>query len=105
MCCISRNDEELSKLLSHVIISEGGVIPNIHPNLLPTKSKKGKNDDTSVCIPYYRRFYFPMLIVVCLPAGGVVPFGLVPQTIQCPAIFVLHSCHLVTPQIWLLYRY
>ncbi|KIM83025.1 hypothetical protein PILCRDRAFT_448962 [Piloderma croceum F 1598] len=42
-----RNDEELSKLLSHVIISEGGVIPNIHPNLLPTKSKKGKNDDTS----------------------------------------------------------
>jgi histone H2A len=48
---VIRNDEELSKLLSQVIISEGGVIPNIHPNLLPTKSKKGKHDDASVSIP------------------------------------------------------
>ncbi|KAN0084264.1 Histone-fold-containing protein [Tylopilus felleus] len=35
-----RNDEELSKLLNNVIISEGGVVPYIHPELLPAKSKK-----------------------------------------------------------------
>lgn len=32
-----RNDEELNKLLGSVTISNGGVIPNIHPNLMPTK--------------------------------------------------------------------
>ncbi|KAI9567447.1 histone-fold-containing protein [Boletus coccyginus] len=35
-----RNDEELSKLLGNVIISEGGVVPYINPALLPAKSKK-----------------------------------------------------------------
>ncbi|EGO03915.1 hypothetical protein SERLA73DRAFT_175602 [Serpula lacrymans var. lacrymans S7.3] len=35
-----RNDEELSKLLGDVIISEGGVVPFINPALLPAKSKK-----------------------------------------------------------------
>ncbi|KAI8339666.1 histone H2A [Chlamydoabsidia padenii] len=35
-----RNDEELNKLLGHVTIAQGGVLPNIHANLLPTKSKK-----------------------------------------------------------------
>ncbi|KAI9495229.1 histone-fold-containing protein [Zychaea mexicana] len=34
------NDEELSKLLQHVTISEGGVLPNIHDMLLPAKSRK-----------------------------------------------------------------
>ncbi|KAB1671637.1 hypothetical protein FNE68_29680, partial [Klebsiella pneumoniae] len=38
-----RNDEELNKLLGHVTIAQGGVLPNIHQNLLPQKTgKKGK---------------------------------------------------------------
>ncbi|KAA8913598.1 histone-fold-containing protein [Sphaerosporella brunnea] len=39
-----RNDEELNKLLGHVTIAQGGVLPNIHQNLLPKKSggKAGK---------------------------------------------------------------
>ncbi|GAA6058117.1 hypothetical protein JCM3770_005946 [Rhodotorula araucariae] len=32
-----RNDEELNRLLGHVVITQGGVIPNIHQNLLPKK--------------------------------------------------------------------
>ena len=35
-----RNDEELSKLLSAVTISAGGVLPNIHTVLLPKKTGK-----------------------------------------------------------------
>jgi histone H2A len=35
-----RNDEELNKLLGHVTIANGGVLPNIHAVLLPKKSKK-----------------------------------------------------------------
>lgn len=34
-----RNDEELNKLLGHVTIASGGVLPNIHSVLLPKKSK------------------------------------------------------------------
>lgn len=37
-----RNDEELSKLLGTVTIANGGVLPNIHQNLLPKKIGKGK---------------------------------------------------------------
>ena len=33
-----RNDEELNKLLQGVTISQGGVLPNISPVLLPKKS-------------------------------------------------------------------
>eukprot|EP00798_Chlamydomonas_sp_ICE-L_P003909 gene3909-biopygen21639 len=33
-----RNDEELPKLLGSVTIANGGVLPNIHPVLLPKKS-------------------------------------------------------------------
>uniref|UniRef100_A0A8D0GWN6 Histone H2A n=1 Tax=Sphenodon punctatus TaxID=8508 RepID=A0A8D0GWN6_SPHPU len=33
-----RNDEELNKLFSGVTISEGGVMPNIHAQLLPKKT-------------------------------------------------------------------
>ncbi|KII86516.1 hypothetical protein PLICRDRAFT_144277, partial [Plicaturopsis crispa FD-325 SS-3] len=43
-----RNDEELSKLLGDVVISQGGVVPNIDPALLPTKSGKGKKDSQEV---------------------------------------------------------
>ncbi|KAK3007899.1 hypothetical protein RJ639_013044, partial [Escallonia herrerae] len=39
-----RNDEELSKLLGSVTIANGGVLPNIHQNLLPPKKGKGKDD-------------------------------------------------------------
>jgi len=35
-----RNDEELNRLLGHVVISQGGVLPQIHAELLPPKSKK-----------------------------------------------------------------
>ncbi|KAF8629821.1 hypothetical protein AX15_003266 [Amanita polypyramis BW_CC] len=34
-----RNDEELSKLLTNVVISQGGVVPHIAPELLPIKTK------------------------------------------------------------------
>ncbi|CAA7267264.1 hypothetical protein NLJ89_g3839 [Agrocybe chaxingu] len=40
-----RNDEELQKLLGNVVISQGGVVPHIAPELLPTKSGKGKKDE------------------------------------------------------------
>lgn len=33
-----RNDEELNRLLSHVTIAQGGVLPNIQSMLLPKKS-------------------------------------------------------------------
>jgi len=36
-----RNDEELNKLLGHVTIAQGGVLPNIHQSLLPKKDVKG----------------------------------------------------------------
>jgi histone H2A len=36
-----RNDEELSKLLGQVTIANGGVLPNIHNVLLPTKKASG----------------------------------------------------------------
>ncbi|KAG2388478.1 hypothetical protein C9374_000642 [Naegleria lovaniensis] len=36
-----RNDEELNKLLSEVIIASGGVLPNIHSVLLPGTTTKG----------------------------------------------------------------
>lgn len=35
-----RNDEELNKLLGSVVISQGGVLPNILPDLLPIKTNK-----------------------------------------------------------------
>ncbi|THX50198.1 histone 2A, partial [Aureobasidium pullulans] len=37
-----RNDEELNKLLGHVTIAQGGVLPNIHQNLLPKKTAAPK---------------------------------------------------------------
>lgn len=38
-----RNDEELSRLLNNVTISQGGVLPNIHAVLLPKKTVKKNN--------------------------------------------------------------
>ncbi|KAI5423828.1 Histone H2AX [Lathyrus oleraceus] len=44
-----RNDEELSKLMGSVTIANGGVLPNIHQNLLPkTVAGKGKTEIGSV---------------------------------------------------------
>ncbi|KAG8806135.1 histone H2A [Serendipita sp. 401] len=40
-----RNDEELNKLMDKVIISQGGVVPHIAPELLPTKSNKGAENE------------------------------------------------------------
>ncbi len=34
-----RNDDELNKLLADVTITQGGVLPNIQPSLLPKRSK------------------------------------------------------------------
>ncbi|KIY47468.1 histone-fold-containing protein [Fistulina hepatica ATCC 64428] len=42
-----RNDEELNKLLGNVVISQGGVVPHIQAELLPSKSGKGKKDGAS----------------------------------------------------------
>merc|ERR1711881_481876 len=42
-----RNDEELNKLLGHVTIAQGGVLPNIHANLLPKKIEKSKDKGPS----------------------------------------------------------
>ncbi|CAI2381585.1 unnamed protein product [Moneuplotes crassus] len=39
-----RNDEELNKLLNNTTIASGGVLPNIHVFLLPTKGKGEKLD-------------------------------------------------------------
>jgi histone H2A len=35
-----RQDEEINKLLEHVTIAEGGVMPSIHQVLLPKKTEK-----------------------------------------------------------------
>ncbi|KAK0247456.1 histone H2A [Friedmanniomyces endolithicus] len=42
-----RNDEELNKLLGHVTIAQGGVLPNIHQNLLPKKTAGTKGAATT----------------------------------------------------------
>ncbi|KAI9567518.1 histone H2A [Boletus coccyginus] len=42
-----RNDEELNKLLGDVVISQGGVVPFINPELLPSKAGKGKKEGAS----------------------------------------------------------
>ncbi|XP_072174840.1 histone H2A-like [Diadema setosum] len=42
-----RNDEELNKLLSHVTIASGGVMPNIQSVLLPKKSGKSSSEKNS----------------------------------------------------------
>eukprot|EP00088_Acartia_fossae_P034989 TRINITY_DN3599_c0_g1_i1.p1 TRINITY_DN3599_c0_g1~~TRINITY_DN3599_c0_g1_i1.p1 ORF type:complete len:140 (+),score=16.75 TRINITY_DN3599_c0_g1_i1:126-545(+) len=41
-----RKDNELNTLLSHVTISQGGVIPNIHEDLIPKKKSKKDHDAT-----------------------------------------------------------
>ncbi|PFH48664.1 hypothetical protein AMATHDRAFT_64855 [Amanita thiersii Skay4041] len=41
-----RNDEELSKLLGDVVISQGGVVPHIAPELLPNKTSKVKGNSS-----------------------------------------------------------
>lgn len=43
LTCLRR----LNKLLGHVVISQGGVVPFINPELLPSKSAKGKKEGAS----------------------------------------------------------
>jgi len=45
-----RNDEELNQLLSGVTLSEGGVLPNIHHTLLPSKKDKSSHDDANLSL-------------------------------------------------------
>jgi len=45
-----RNDEELNQLLGGVTIASGGVLPNIHPNLLP-KKKAGEENKVATATP------------------------------------------------------
>ena len=40
-----RNDEELNKLMANATIASGGVIPNIHVNLIPKKEKGDDKED------------------------------------------------------------
>ncbi|XP_055626352.1 histone H2A, sperm-like [Toxorhynchites rutilus septentrionalis] len=42
-----RNDDELSVLMKGVTISEGGVLPNIQPILLPKSTKHGASKKAS----------------------------------------------------------
>ena len=35
-----RNDDELNQFFGNAIIASGGVLPNIHPSLMPAKKKK-----------------------------------------------------------------
>jgi hypothetical protein len=56
-----RNDEELSKLLGDVVISQGGVVPHIDPALLPTKTGKGKKGESQVRIRF--SFFIHVLMV------------------------------------------
>ncbi|KAI5651957.1 core histone h2A/H2B/H3/H4 domain-containing protein [Phthorimaea operculella] len=48
-----RNDEELNQLLSGIIISDGGVMPSIHPTLLPRKTMKQKESAPDVSSQEY----------------------------------------------------
>lgn len=48
-----RNDEELSQLLGTVTIANGGVLPNIHQNLLPKRAGKGKDKIGSASQEFY----------------------------------------------------
>ena len=42
----TRNDEELNRLIANTLISDGGVLPNINSALLPSKTGKGKGDES-----------------------------------------------------------
>ncbi|XP_058816241.1 histone H2A-like [Topomyia yanbarensis] len=44
---VIRNDEELNKLLSGVTISQGGVLLNIKPILLPKKTEKKSKESAT----------------------------------------------------------
>ncbi|KAF7983201.1 hypothetical protein HWV62_23466 [Athelia sp. TMB] len=72
-----RNDEELSKLLGDVVISQGGVVPHIDPALLPTKSGKGKKDGASqhgVGFVTRRSALAATTKIQIRPAGSMLPF-------------------------------
>ncbi|KAM4700302.1 late histone H2A.1-like [Discoglossus pictus] len=43
-----RHDEELAKLFDGVTIAEGGVLPDIHAQLLPKKTRKGSSQEPKV---------------------------------------------------------
>ena len=45
VCFVSLTVIRLNKLLGDVVISQGGVVPHIESQLLPTKSGKGRKED------------------------------------------------------------
>ena len=50
-----RNDEELNKLLGHVTIAQGGVLPNIHQSTsLPSQPTRSKFNMAQICCPRKR---------------------------------------------------
>ncbi|KAF8761749.1 Histone 2A [Rhizoctonia solani] len=60
-----KNDEELNKLLGHVIISQGGVVPYIPPELLPNKTTKPatRKEFQASLRTSNRAFVFHLLVV------------------------------------------
>ena len=46
-----RNDEELNKLLGHVTIAQGGVLPNIHQSMSKTILSKPDINVLQICCP------------------------------------------------------
>lgn len=46
-----QNDEELAKLFAHVIIAEGGVLPNIPIALLPVLTRTKRPKKKSIAVP------------------------------------------------------
>lgn len=47
LCLAIRNDDELGRLLNGVTIASGGVLPNIHPVLLPKKPAASEKASSS----------------------------------------------------------
>ncbi|KAG1365157.1 putative Histone H2AX [Cocos nucifera] len=58
-----RNDEELSRFLGGVTISNGGILPSINPVLLPNKKGgKGKGSETGSMSQEFLWFPFDLLL-------------------------------------------
>lgn len=81
----------LNKLLGTVIISQGGVVPFINPELLPSKTKKKVRSRAlpsarpSLTIPLLNRVLslrkFELLVVLCLLC--LFPVLLLPLSLLC----------------------
>lgn len=77
------NDEELSKLLGDVVISQGGVVPHIDPALLPTKTGKGKKGESQVRSDF---LYIGVMFMVVVSTGSL---DCVSYFIYCFGVFFM----------------